>query len=310
MGTTYSVQFDGVALTPSDRATIRDTIQRRLDHVERLMSTYDSTSELSRFNRHESVTPFPVSSETLEVFRIARAVSETSGGAFDVTVGPLVNAWGFGTSDRPPTKPTESELMRLSPSVGYQLIDVDVEARTLTKRHPATVSDLSAIAKGFGVDQVCEALERMGFEAFLVEVGGELRARGTRSDGSIWSVGIERPDSDIRTAYRALALVDMAVATSGDYRNFFEIDGERYSHIIDPRTRAPVAHAGASVTVVHAEAVYADAWATALAVLGPEEGLGLAERESIAALFLVRSGDDFKARVTTEYRRTIEQSNK
>ncbi len=303
MGTTYVVKIDDRDVATAQRVALRDTIQSSLDSVERLMSTYDSSSELSLFNRHASSLPFEVSAATLEVFRVALDVSERSGGGFDVTVGPLVDAWGFGPSDRAPTPPTDSVLALLADRVGYDLISINLDAGTLAKARPQTTADLSAIAKGFAVDRVAEALIRIGFDAFLIEVGGELKARGRKTDGTPWRVGIERPEGDVRTALMTLDLVDMAVATSGDYRNYYEVDGVRYSHIIDPRTRAPVRHSGASVTVLHGEAVFADAWATALSVLGPEEGYELAEQEGLAALFLVRSGRGFESRETEEYRR-------
>lgn len=308
MGTTYTVKIADLDLSPPRRARIRDTIKSRLDAVDRLMSTYDSTSELSRFNRHLSSQPFPLSRATLEVFEVAQQVSRRSEGAFDVTVGPLVDAWGFGPPSRPPTPPSDSVLRQLAPVVGYELITVDTAAGTIRKSNAHTVADLSAVAKGYAVDQVAEALSAMGLDAFLVEVGGELRAKGTGPDGRPWRVGIERPQSDVRSAYMTLDLVDMAVATSGDYRNYYEVEGVRYSHIIDPRTLAPVRHSGASVTVVHPSAVWADAWATALSVLGPDRGLEIAERERIAAVFLVRRGGEFSVIETETYRRWADGS--
>ena len=305
MGTTYTVQFAAAQL---EGYQIRDTVQALLDAVDHLMSTYDSTSELSRFNRHAATTPFPIARQTLDVFTVARTVSERSGGAFDVTVAPLVNAWGFGPAGRPPAAPSEVELADLVHRVGYQLLTIDSEQGTLVKANPEIVADLSAIAKGYAVDQVAAALESLGIASFLVEVGGELKARGRKSDGTAWSVGIELPDSDVRTAYRAVPLTDMAIATSGDYRNFYEADGVRYAHIIDPRTHRPARHAGASVSVLHSEAVVADAWATALSVLGPEEGFALAEQERLAALFLIRSGDGFETRETSLFRQLVRSS--
>jgi thiamine biosynthesis lipoprotein len=303
MGTTYSVMIDAGDLTPARSATVRDTIEARLETVNRLMSTYDSASELSRFNRHESVMPFRASPPTLEVFEIARRVSQRSGGAFDVTVGPLVDAWGFGPSERRSTPPDDRELQRLQERVGYERIIIDMEAGTLAKTHPGTVADLSAVAKGYGVDLVAEALDALGFTAFMVEVGGEIRARGRKADGSPWRAGVELPGAEVRAVYYAVDLVDMAVATSGDYRNYYEVDGVRYAHILDPRTGRPARHAGASVSVVHERAAVADAWATALSVLGPEEGRQLAEREGLAAYFLTRVGEGLEARVTSAFER-------
>ncbi len=305
MGTTYSVQL---VADPLAGYRLRDTVQALLDSVDHLMSTYDSTSELSRFNRHSATTSFPVSRQTLEVLAVARSVSERSGGAFDVTVAPLVNAWGFGPSGKPAVTPSEAELEDLADAVGYRLLTIDSAQGTLVKANPDLVVDLSAIAKGYAVDQVAAALESLGVASFLVEVGGEVKTRGRKNDGTAWSVGIELPDTDVRRAYRAVPLVDMAIATSGDYRNFYEVGGVRYAHIIDPRTRRPARHAGASVSVLHADAVVADAWATALSVLGPEEGFALAQQERLAALFLVRSGDGFATRETSRFQQIVRSS--
>ncbi len=305
MGTTYTVKM---VTDPLESYRVQDTVQALLDAVDHLMSTYDSTSQLSRFNRHPATTPFPVSRQTLDVLTVARSVSERSGGAFDVTVAPLVNAWGFGPSRRPPTAPSEAELADLAHRVGYQSLTIDSAQGTLIKANPGIAVDLSAIAKGYAVDRVTAALESLGIVSFLVEVGGELKARGRKSDGAAWSVGIELPDSDVRTAYRAVPLADMAIATSGDYRSFYETNGVRYAHIIDPRTLKPARHAGASVSVMHSEAVVADAWATALSVLGPEEGFALAEQERLAALFLIRSGDGFETRETSLFQQLVRSS--
>ncbi len=197
--------------------------------------------------------------------------------------------------------PTEPELARLAERVGYERIVVDAEAGTLTKTHPLTVADLSAVAKGYGVDQVAEALEDMGVLAFMVEIGGEIRARGRKAGGAPWRAGIEAPDAEVRSIYRAVDLVDMAIATSGDYRNYYEIDGVRYAHLIDPRTGRPARHAGASVSVLHPRAAVADAWATALSVLGPDEGFALAEREGLAAFFLTRAEGGLVSRATRAF---------
>jgi thiamine biosynthesis lipoprotein len=303
MGTTYTVMIDAGDLTPARSATVRDTIEARLETVNRLMSTYDSASELSRFNRYQGLEPFSVSPQTLEVFEIARRVSERSGGAFDVTVGPLVDAWGFGPSERPSTPPDDRELRRLQERVGYERIIIDTAAGTLAKTHSGTVADLSAVAKGYGVDQVAEALDALGFTAFMVEVGGEIFARGRKADGSPWRAGIELPGAEVRSVYRPVDLVDMAAATSGNYRNYYEIDGVRYAHILDPRTGRPARHAGVSVSVLHERAAVADAWATALSVLGPEEGRRLAERQGLAAYFLMRAGEGLEARSTSAFER-------
>ena len=291
MGTTWSVKIVAGGFDAEERARIRGAIDAELDRVVRLMSTWETDSELSRFNRHRASTPFTASAETLEVLRVAREVSEASGGAFDVTVGPLVEAWGFGPMERPPRPPSEAEVARLRERVGHHLVEIDETSGTLTKRHPDTVCDLSAIAKGHAVDRVAEALAALGHTDFLVEIGGEVRARGARPDDRPWRVAIETPDPEARILHRVVELRDRAMATSGDYRNFYESEGVWISHLIDPRSARPIDHGLASVSVIHPQAIWADAWATALIVLGPEEGFELARREELAAYFMIRKGE-------------------
>ncbi len=304
MGTTYSVKVATRDLGEHARAALAREIESQLDRVNALMSSYLADSELSRFNRHTSPDPFLFSDETIEVFRIARQVSEMTGGAFDITVGPLVAAWGFGATDRLPEPPTARERLELRQRVGYQKLVFDPERPLVAKRDPRVECDLSAIAKGYGVDQVGRAISNLGHANYLVEVGGELRARGHKLDGLPWRVGIEQPDSRVRTPRETVILRDTSLATSGDYRDYYEIDGERISHTIDPRVGQPIRHNLASVSVLHEQAVWADALATALNVMGPEEGISWAESHEIAALFLVR--DDprgFRSVATTAFER-------
>jgi thiamine biosynthesis lipoprotein len=303
MGTTWSVVLAGDGHTRNDLTSARQAIVDRLERVNGLMSTWDPDSELSRLNAHTGPGPFPVSADTMQVLALARAVSQRTGGAFDVTVGPLVAAWGFGAGARLPGQgPDAAELRELRSRVGYQMLELDEADGTVTKARPDLRCDLSAIAKGYGVDEVARGLEGLGWTDYLVEVGGEVRVRGERPEGGPWRVGIERPDQAMRMVQGVVALRDRSMATSGDYRNFYEVEGERRSHIVDPRTGRPVTHGVASVSVVAREAVLADAWATALTVLGPDEGLALAEAEGLAAYFLVRSGPDrFEARASSTF---------
>ena len=299
MGTTYSIKVAG-GLDADDLSVIRRAIGAELSRVDRLMSNWREDSELSRFNAHASVERFDVSPDLAEVLEISRSVSERSEGAFDVTVAPLVRAWGFGPAEEPLTSPPSSELDALRAHVGWAL--VEVEEQTLRKRDPAVEVDLSAVAKGWGVDRVSAALAGIGFTDHLVEIGGELRASGRRPDGSIWRVAVERPGSPRREIFEVVELDARGMATSGDYRNYYELDGVRISHAIDPRDGRPIRHRLASVTVIHASAAWADAWATALNVLGPEAGLAVSEREGLAALFITRSADvGFDSRATPAF---------
>ena len=289
MGTTWSVRVR--AFPGAEPDELQRLVMERLTELDLAMSTYKADSEVSRFNRHASREPFPVSDATREVLRIAADVSERSGGALDVTVAPLVALWGFGANARIPGEPPPDELERARARVGWRQIVVDDAAGTIAKTSPDAVCDLSAVAKGYAVDAVAALLVDRGASDFLIELGGELRARGRRSDGTPWRAGIERPDERGREVLEVVELVDEALATSGDYRNYYEEGGVRRSHLLDPRTGRPIEHGLASVSVIHAEAARADAWATALAVLGHEEGHRVAEREGLAVHFLVRGAD-------------------
>lgn len=300
MGSTYSVK---VARPPRDLApeTIQDAIQARLDRVEALMSTYRPGSELSRFNASQSDAPFPLSEETFAVFAMAQRVSAESGGAFDVTVGPLVNAWGFGPN-RPADPPSDAQIDELRARVNYHLIELDATSRTIRKPRPDIYCDLSAIAQGFGSDEVAEALDALGVENYMVDVSGDVRARGTNGQHKPWSIGIERPIDGIeRSVQRIVPLADMAMTTSGDYRNYREIDGKRVSHEIDPHTGRPIAHDLASATVFHPVCAMADAYDTALIVLGEEAGMALADKLGLPVFMIVRTPNGFEERTNAAF---------
>lgn len=289
MGTTWTLKVVLPQGAPAAWvAAIGDTVQARLDRIEGLMSTWDSTSELSLFNRSSSTSPMPLSPETIAVLEISAEVGERSGGALDITVAPLVGAWGFGPGPgEHPHRPPAATVDRLRPLIGLDRLDVNTRKGTATKARAGVVVDLSAIAKGYALDVAAEGVVRMGAAAFALEVGGEVSARGARPDGEPWRVAVEAPTPGSRTIFRVLELRNEAIATSGDYRNFHEIDGVRYSHLLDPRSALPIPWQGFSVSVLHREAARADAWATALSVLGPDEGLTLADSLGLAALFVV-----------------------
>ncbi len=290
MGTLYSVKFVARDLTADRYWNVQLAVDAWLAEVDGAMSTYEPDSELSRFNRHESTEPFRVSPGVLEVFLLAEEVSVASDGAFDVTVGPLVDAWGFGPDGSPETIPEDRHLEELLRHVGFGKIMIDSANSSLIKGDPEVVADLSAIAKGYAVDGLADVLVEQGFRDFMVEVGGELRASGEKPGGVDWVVGVEAPLPDARSLYATMELDDESVATSGDYRNFWDASGNRYSHIIDPRTGRPLPYMGAAVTVVHERAVLADAWATAMTVLGPERGETLADELDLGVIF-VRQGE-------------------
>ncbi len=301
MGTWFTVRFDTTAMEAVDRAQLAAAIETRLDEVNDLMSTYDPDSELSRFNTSISTEPVVLSPLTIEVIEGARQISDATAGALDVTVAPLVEAWGFGAAGEPPVAPAADVLSELVERVGYQGLSVDAAAGTVTKARRELTVDLSAVAKGYAADRVADTLAALGFDRVLVEVGGELRAGAPKSDGSPWRIAIEQPDMAGRSIHQVVGVTREAVATSGDYRNVYELDGVLYTHLIDPRSGRPAQHSGASVTVIHPSGLMADGWATALAVLGVDQGIAIAEREGLAALFVTRLDETFQGHATPDF---------
>lgn len=287
MGTTYRV----LARCPENLDANR--IDAVLASVNASMSNWDEDSEISRFNASPVGQWSTLSTPLAEVMRTALTLSAMSDGAFDVSVGALVNVWGFGPA---PARhwPDDVELEAARARTGFRFLEL--AGNRLRKTLDVSI-DLSALAKGYGVDAVAAFVDEQGCADYLVEIGGEVRVRGNNRKGRPWLLGIEMPDGS-GSAHRLVALQEGAVATSGDYRNFFEHDGTRYSHTIDPRLGTPVTHALASVTVVHASAMWADGYATLIAVLGPEAGLALADSEDLAAYLLVRRDDGLEPRVT------------
>ncbi|MFV2071296.1 MAG: FAD:protein FMN transferase [Thermoanaerobaculales bacterium] len=289
MGTTFTVKVVADDLDEAGRRRLAAKVREAVDDVDGAMSTYKPESELSRFNRH-GTEPFEASRELVEVMTEALAVARLSRGAFDITVGPLVDAWGFGPGPSAGW-PSEERLAKLMAVIGWEKLKIDSEQGLLYKTRTDLRCDLSAIAKGYAVDRVASSLDGAGIRDYMVEIGGEVRTRGRNATRRVWRIGVERPDESGREVRVAVALSDAAMATSGDYRNFRELDGDRVSHTIDPRTGHPVTHELASVSVISQSCMRADALATALDVLGPDEGWALAEEAELAALFLVRTSD-------------------
>ncbi|MEX0824566.1 MAG: FAD:protein FMN transferase [Pirellulaceae bacterium] len=291
MGTAYLVKISNPpASLPDDW---KQQVDLELRRVNDQMSTYLKSSELSQFNASQSTDWFSVSAETAEVVSYALDVAELTDGAFDVTIGPLVNAWSFGPDERSNQPPSEEEIARLKEKIGFQHLEAREQPPALRKKNPAIEVDLSAIAKGHGVDRVIERLKTFGVENAFVEIGGEVRVIGVRGDRP-WGVGIQQPDTDFGGVLTAVPLSDGAIATSGDYRNFFESEGQRFSHTIDPRTGRPVTHNIASVSVAAKNCMVADAWATAITVLGAEAGKKAAEQQGLDILLLIRQKDGFE----------------
>lgn len=293
MGTYYAVT---VANPPAavDESRLRAELEQILARINAQMSTYDAGSEISRFNRHRATDWRPVSPQLARVTAAALALAEQSGGVFDVTVGPLVQLWGFGpgadsAAQNQPPPPAAAAIEAARARVGHRKLRARSAPPALRKLHPGLSLDLSAIAKGHAVDALAGHLAGRGLGDFLVDIGGEIRTRGANPAGRRWRVAVERPHRGARAVHTVLTPGDNAVATSGDYRNFRERDGRRWSHIIDPRSGRPVGHATASVTVVAADAMTADGLATALLVLGADAGLRFAREHGVAAYFIRRN---------------------
>jgi len=289
MGTTYIVKLAGAALSAARLEALQADVHAALDGVNRAMSLYRPESELMQLNRQPAAVPLALSKDLYEVLAAGQEVSARSQGAFDVSVAPLVNAWGFGPEQRHGVPPGD-ELQARRTAIGYRGLRLVPEHRTAVKAHTDLQADLGGIAKGYGVDLAARALDAAGAEHYMIEAGGEVRTRGVNAGGQSWRIGIEQPDALPQRARLIVPLSGKAMATSGDYRNYFEADGRRYSHEIDPRTGAPIDHRLCSVTVVADDCMRADALATALLVLGPDRGLRLAESLGLAAYFVERLG--------------------
>jgi len=303
MGTTWSVRL--VLARDADLHALHADIQGVLDAVVAQMSTWEPDSAISRFNRAGAGTWFELPGAFAEVLACALAIAEASDGAFDPTVGPAVDLWGFGAAQMPRRVPDAGLLETAASRIGWRRVRME-SARAL---QPGGLRlDLSAIAKGYGVDLVAQRLRAAGIAGALVEVGGELYGYGRKPDGGPWRVLVEAaPDEEAHDAEpRVLALDGRAVATSGDRWHGFEHDGERYTHTFDPRSGAPVRHAAASVTVVAGDAMHADAWATALTVMGREAGLAFAERRGLAARFVSRDGSGLVESMTAPFRALLD----
>jgi thiamine biosynthesis lipoprotein len=305
MGTSWSVQLAHWS-SDADAESLRARIEERLERINAEMSTWRIDSTISRFNRAEAGTAMTIPHNFARVLDHALILADATGGAFDPTIGPLVNLWGFGPPMRRQQVPSEQELAEARKRVGYQRLEFDRDARRLVQPGGVTL-DLSAIAKGFAVDRIAELLHERGIQDFLINLGGDVRAAGARADGSAWRIGIEWPDPEAGRVERVIAPGSAAVASSGTYRQNFEIDGRRYSHTIDPRTGYPVGHAGVAVTVIAPTAMAADGLATALGVLDPDAALAFAERNDVATLLMRHDDVSIRAEPSTAFAAWLER---
>ncbi|RMJ05914.1 Thiamine biosynthesis lipoprotein ApbE precursor [Marinobacter litoralis] len=299
-GTTYHINV----VLPEDNARLNvlaQSIQAELEQVDSAMSTWKQDSELSKLNRKPNQADWTTLSAPLfEVIQRAQEISAQTDGAFDATIGPVVNLWGFGPDARPEHIPSDEELENLLSVTGWEFLELDKESSAIRSTHPQYI-DLSGIAKGYGVDVVARYLDSQGVPAYLVEIGGEVRTRGRKPDGEVWRLAVETPSEQARQVNVVVALDQKSMATSGDYRNYYESEGHRYSHTIDPDTGRPIEHRLASVTVISDDCMTADALATAFNVMGFERAMSLATRENIPAYFIVRGEAGFDVHSTPAF---------
>ncbi|MEV8466339.1 FAD:protein FMN transferase [Fluviibacterium sp. DFM31] len=299
MGTTYNIT---VVDAPDGTTTddLVDRIETVLADVNGKMSNWDPNSEVSLFNAALSTEAVTVSAPFAQVLSAANDIHQLSGGKFDVTLAPLIDLWGFGAKKPGDPIPSDADIAQALKSVGQSAL-LELDGTTLRKVQPEVSVNLSAIAKGYGVDQIAAALRADGIDRYLVEIGGDLAAGGLNAEDAPWSIGIERPDAASRTVEEIVQISDKGLATSGDYRNYFEQDGVRYSHIIDPTTGKPVTHQTASITVIAQTAMLADAWATALLVVGSETAFDIAAQAGVAVLAIDRNNDQFVSRTSPAF---------
>jgi len=294
-GTTYHITI----ADPADAGLLRLQLERRLREIDHALSNYRSDSELTRFNRAPVGEWMTLGADLYHVLKTSQRISAESDGAFDITVAPLLEVWGFGPG-RGEYFPSPDKIDAARRRVGYRFLELDSDTPRARKLRELEI-DVNGIAQGYTVDALAGLLRRAGYRNFLVEVGGELRLSGHSPRGTAWRVAIEKPSDKPGEVQQGITGSDIGITTAGDYHDYFERDGKRYSHTIDPATGRPVEHTLASVTVIAASAEYADGMDTALEVLGPERGYRLAERLGLAAFFIVREGDTFRTFHTSAF---------
>lgn len=306
MGTTYNIK---VVSTEAEiqAKDLQPKIDALLVKINQSMSTYQADSEISKFNRSVSTEPVTITSNFARVVKESIYLGELSEGMLDVTVGPLVNLWGFGPDQRPDIIPTAEDLSLTKQRIGLQ--HLVLEGNQLSKNIPNLYLDLSTIAKGYAVDLVAELIESNGLNHYLVEIGGEIKAKGFKHTGELWVMAIEKPIYDplgeSRSVHQIIIPKDNAIATSGDYRNYFEVEGIRFSHIIDPSSGKPISHNLVSVTVIDPSSMTADGLSTALMVMGLEEGMLFAQKHDIAALFIYKTENSFGEQFTVKFKQFL-----
>lgn len=299
MGSQYSLKYVTAVGVP-EPAVLKVEVDSLLAEIDRQMSGWRADSDLSRFNRLPAGACQAMPAAVLTLVRVGEQLAQESGGAFDLTLAPLLELWGFGPQSRGEQVPSAEQIAAARAAVGHR--HLSIEGERLCKA-AAVQLDLNSIAAGYSVDRIGQRLAELGVQSYVLDVTGELKAVGRKPDGEPWRIAIEEPRDDRQVAQKVLELDGLGVSTSGDYRNYFERDGQRYSHTLDPQTGAPIRHRLAAVTVLDPSALRADGLSTLLMVLGPERGFAHAEQAGIAAFFVTRTDRGFATRGTSAFNR-------
>lgn len=302
MGTFYRVSLAGV--DKSREAALRQQIEAQLNEDDHELSTYKDDSVLSRFNQYQGNVPRPISAGMADAVITSLRIGQKTSGAMDITVGPLVNLWGFGPQKQPIKTPTDAQIDAARAEIGLQHLKViqQADGQYLQKDLPNMYVDLSTVGEGYATDHLARLIEGNGISNYLVSVGGAVVSRGHNAKGNVWQVAIQKP-TDKETAVQAIVdLQGMGISTSGSYRNYYELDGKRLSHIIDPATGHPITHKLVSATVIASTALEADGWDTGLMVLGTKKAIALAEKEHLAVYLITKVGDTFETHMTPQFK--------
>lgn len=302
MGTFYGVKVVGDF--PGGQQALQTQVDSLLKHYNDEISTYDPNSSLSKFNQQQTTAPFPVSQDMADIVISAVRVGQRTQGVLDVTVGPLVNLWGFGPDRRPVKIPTDAQITAARQRVGIQRLHVDVSAdhAELRKDIPNMYVDLSTVGEGFGADKIADFLESRGVHNYLVEIAGASRSRGVNAKGEPWKLAIQKPTDELDEVQAIVKPDGRAISTSGSYRNYYELNGQRYSHIIDPATGKPITHRLVSATVITPTALEADGLDTALMVMGPEKAMAFAKQQHLAVYLVIKTDKGFKAEYSETFK--------
>lgn len=302
MGTFWRVSLAGIDSARQNE--LRTRIQAQLDGDDRLLSTYKSDSALSRFNQSRSTEPYPVTEEMSDIVTASLRIGAKTGGAMDVTVGPLVNLWGFGPDKQPIKTPTQAQIDAAKALTGLQHLTVINKAgrQWLQKDLPGLYVDLSTVGEGYAADRLARLMEQNGISRYLVSVGGAVVTRGTNQDGKAWRVAIQKPTDRENAVQAVVDLNGHGISTSGSYRNYYELEGKRLSHIIDPVSGAPVQHRLVSATVIAPTALEADGWDTGLMVLGTEKAKQVAQKEGLAVYLITKEDKGFSTWMSPQFK--------